>query len=144
MFVTVRHEGFHQYLHALLGTDVPVWLNEGLAEYYERAQRRIGGVKAAERNAVHQHTLSKTQRVPLREFVGITRRAFYSRAQLHYAEAWALVRLLRDPKAGYLPVFEKLIAGLRAGKSGEVAVKAAFDQVEFRKLEQAFAQSLRL
>ena len=31
---TARHEAFHQYFDGLVGSS-PVWLNEGLAEYFE-------------------------------------------------------------------------------------------------------------
>jgi hypothetical protein len=31
---TVQHEGFHQFVHQVMGGDFPVWLNEGLAEYF--------------------------------------------------------------------------------------------------------------
>ena len=30
----VQHEGFHQFAHAVIGGDLPAWLNEGLAEYF--------------------------------------------------------------------------------------------------------------
>jgi hypothetical protein len=41
--IDVRHEGTHAVLHASL-TNVPLWLDEGLAEYFEvpREQRRDG------------------------------------------------------------------------------------------------------
>ena len=38
---TVRHEVLHQYLDARLG-QIPTWLNEGLAEYYELVVRDRG------------------------------------------------------------------------------------------------------
>lgn len=31
---TIQHEAFHQYLGAKLGFEIPIWLNEGLAEYF--------------------------------------------------------------------------------------------------------------
>jgi len=42
MMVTVRHEGFHQYLDRIMH-DPPRWLNEGLAQYYEIARYERGG-----------------------------------------------------------------------------------------------------
>ncbi|HEY7115766.1 MAG TPA: DUF1570 domain-containing protein, partial [Tepidisphaeraceae bacterium] len=30
----VQHEGFHQFAHAVIGGELPAWLNEGLAEYF--------------------------------------------------------------------------------------------------------------
>ncbi len=31
---TVRHEGFHQFADLVIGGDLPIWVNEGLAEYF--------------------------------------------------------------------------------------------------------------
>jgi hypothetical protein len=31
---TVQHEGFHQFAYAVIGGELPVWANEGLAEYF--------------------------------------------------------------------------------------------------------------
>src|SRR5439155_8711537 len=33
----VQHEGFHQYARAAIGRKLPIWLDEGLAEYFGEA-----------------------------------------------------------------------------------------------------------
>jgi len=33
----VQHEGFHQFAHAVIRGDLPIWVNEGLAEYFGEA-----------------------------------------------------------------------------------------------------------
>ena len=33
----VQHEGFHQFAHYVIGGKIPVWVNEGLAEYFGEA-----------------------------------------------------------------------------------------------------------
>lgn len=33
----VQHEGFHQFVNAVIRGDVPIWINEGLAEYFGEA-----------------------------------------------------------------------------------------------------------
>jgi hypothetical protein len=33
----VQHEGFHQFAHAVIGGELPIWVNEGLAEYFGEA-----------------------------------------------------------------------------------------------------------
>jgi len=30
----VQHEGFHQFAHAVIHGDLPMWVNEGIAEYF--------------------------------------------------------------------------------------------------------------
>ena len=42
---TVQHEGFHQFAHAVIGGDIPTWLNEGLAEYFGEALFTGGRVR---------------------------------------------------------------------------------------------------
>ena len=34
---TVQHEGFHQFAHVVIRGDLPIWVNEGLAEYFGEA-----------------------------------------------------------------------------------------------------------
>jgi len=33
----VQHEGFQQFIHAAGGGHIPIWINEGLAEYFGEA-----------------------------------------------------------------------------------------------------------
>jgi hypothetical protein len=33
----VQHEGFHQFVQAVIGGNMPIWINEGLAEYFGEA-----------------------------------------------------------------------------------------------------------
>src|SRR5439155_6138812 len=33
----IQHEGFHQFARAVIGGELPVWVNEGLAEYFGEA-----------------------------------------------------------------------------------------------------------
>ena len=30
----IQHEGFHQFVYAMIGGDIPIWVNEGMAEYF--------------------------------------------------------------------------------------------------------------
>ncbi len=34
---TIQHEGFHQFAHKVIGGELPIWVNEGLAEYFGEA-----------------------------------------------------------------------------------------------------------
>ena len=35
----LRHEGTHAILHTIVGKPIPIWLDEGLAEYYEQDEK---------------------------------------------------------------------------------------------------------
>ena len=41
----LQHEGFHQFARIVLRVQLPPWVNEGLAEYFERAIIVRGRVK---------------------------------------------------------------------------------------------------
>jgi hypothetical protein len=86
----LRHEVSHGYLHAAVA-ELPLWLDEGLAEYFEveRAQRG--------RHEVHLQELlagleEKNWQPNLRTLTALDR--VPSMRQMHYAEAWAWVHFL--------------------------------------------------
>ena len=75
--------------------DPPTWLNEGLAEYVEIAERRGGRFTGEGIHTSHLQTLKRSQRPKLAELVSLSREAFYQNSQLHYAQSWAFVHFLR-------------------------------------------------
>ncbi|MCG3149154.1 MAG: hypothetical protein PCFJNLEI_02613 [Verrucomicrobiae bacterium] len=91
------HEITHLIVNRFIG-DVPLWLNEGIAEYEGRRQRafflRRHG-KANARFVVPNRSVSRQQFIPLAE---LTTMADYpadeSRVRIFYAEAELLVRYL--------------------------------------------------
>lgn len=86
----LRHEVTHGYLHAA-APHLPLWLDEGLAEYYEVAPGR-GGL-----NLAHLERLERWRRSGLwapdlarLEAIGPTGEL----SQIDYAESWAWVHLM--------------------------------------------------
>lgn len=83
---TLRHEYVHHVLRSA-GRALPLWLEEGLAEYY-------AGV-SPERAAQRSRLLRGGGWIPLRDLLAAGRKSdFYRRADLaerYYAESWALV-----------------------------------------------------
>jgi tetratricopeptide (TPR) repeat protein len=80
----------HEYVHYALsgaGNHLPLWLEEGLAEYY-------GGV-SAERAARRSRLLAGSGWIPLGELLAADRNSEWYRqpklAERYYAECWALV-----------------------------------------------------
>lgn len=92
---------FHEYTHLLVRNtlaDVPVWLDEGLAEYY--ATLAMAGEKQATIGRANEsHVLQLRERLmPLAELVAVRRDSpLYNegeRRSIFYAESWALVHYL--------------------------------------------------
>lgn len=82
----LRHESTHAMLHASL-RDVPLWLDEGLAEYYELPPEKQG------LNTGHVETIRSGPFLPdMARLEGLTQVRDMDRAE--YREAWAWVHFL--------------------------------------------------
>ncbi len=140
MMRPVRHEGFHQYFDRL-ASDTPVWLNEGLAEYYEGSKLVKGAWSDGEIQAQHVETLAKKGLVPLKEFVRIRPSVFYGEetARASYAEAWALVHFLQSSGPENKKVFDRLLDALIAGTKPGDAIDQVFTPELLARLEPEFA-----
>jgi hypothetical protein len=111
------HEAFHQFLHYYVA-DPPVWLDEGLATYFETGRLEAGRVVFDQENTYYwvvcQQLVRAGAATPLADLVAADRSAFYDarpteasyhgepilRQTANYAEANTLVYLLqRDPTA---------------------------------------------
>ncbi|MGH9143823.1 MAG: DUF1570 domain-containing protein, partial [Vicinamibacterales bacterium] len=93
---------FHEYSHLLVGTavrSIPVWLNEGLAEYFSTFRLKSGGRSASIGLAIGPHVQLLRQRfIPLAQLLDVDQRsALYNegeRRSIFYAESWALTHYL--------------------------------------------------
>jgi len=144
MMRTVRHEGFHQYLDRLVG-DAPIWLNEGLAEYYEGSRLVKGSWSDGEVQIGHVELLREKGFLPLREFVRIRPSAFYEPKAVHaaYAQSWALVHFLLNSGAENREVFDRVLDALIAGARPIGAVEKTFTEPVLARLEPEFARYVR-
>ncbi len=114
---TARHENVHLYLDARLER-CPMWLEEGLAEYFETLALERGHVVAGAANAEHVALLVRPdfRWRALGEVVALERDAFYADALRSYAESWALVHYLARGDGAPRGVLRDLVADLAAGR----------------------------
>ncbi len=94
----LAHEGFHQFIGYELGQQIPMWLNEGMAQYFETAfiigsQFHVGQVS---RNKLlyAQALIVNKQAPPLSQLIQWDRATFYANANVAYPMSWALVYYL--------------------------------------------------
>lgn len=128
-FEVLQHEGFHQFAWHAIGPSLPVWLNEGLAQYFEHAvidedgrmslgltsRPRIDRVKAAIK-ANDILPIATLTRVKTKQWAEVLRRS-PDRANLLYAQSWSLAYFLIHSNDGeHQP---KLIDYLKRLSSGE-------------------------
>jgi hypothetical protein len=138
-FVQVaRHEGFHQYLSELVD-DVPVWLNEGLAVYFQTLRKEkgrwiAGAVPKASRDVLRE-LASDPQWLPLAEFWRMDDAQFYGEfAAVWYAYAWCVIHTLAEGTPEDRKLFDALIGRLARGVDGAVAVRETFEGVDLAAL----------
>lgn len=134
---------FHEYVHLLvnnsLGT-VPLWFNEGLAEYYssfEIQDQRTIQVGAS--ISSHVQTLRHNWLLPLRKLFDVKHGSpeynDASKRQTFYAQSWAVVHYLVSSNNGQrLPRLNKFVQLIAANVSIDEALKQSF-QIEVEALE---------
>jgi tetratricopeptide (TPR) repeat protein len=125
---TIRHEGFHQYLHDFID-DVPIWFNEGYAEFFGFSRRRdsravVGQVDEEQAGCARRFLPSFS---PLSKLFLMEPREFMADAGVHYVESWAVIHLLRDPShPAFKGVLDRYFDALLAGKSRQEAYDEVF------------------
>jgi len=114
---TLFHEAFHQFINEYI-KNPPVWLNEGLAEYYEIAEPTATGLvwnkTPREWFDLMRKVIQFKAAIPLADITHATRAEFYDtavekipgfgdslvRRQLYYAESFTLIHMLLNDKTG--------------------------------------------
>lgn len=126
---------FHEYTHLLVNNinpNMPLWLDEGLAEYYSTVD--ITGdqkVMLGRPIARHISLLRQTQMLPLGKLFQVNRASpeynESDKQSVFYAQSWALVHYLIAGKNGQLaPQLTKYVNLLAANVPSEQAFQQSF------------------
>jgi len=142
---TLQHEAFHQFAWQYIGPTMPVWANEGLAEYFGDAlvvrgklklgivnQRRLETVRAAIDSGVS---------IPIPELIHITSKQWQAnmghplRGRLQYAQSWSLAYFLVHGDKRYRQAFERYLQHLSRGLTHAQAYERGFGNASERAME---------
>jgi len=92
---------YHEYTHFVLSKAaewLPLWLNEGLAQFYENTEIRDKEVGLGEPNSNSLAFLRQNRLIPLATLLAIDRNSPYyheeDKGSVFYAESWALTHYL--------------------------------------------------
>ena len=157
---TLRHEAFHQFAHERLGTELPVWANEGLAQVFEYGVRvgdelRMGEVPAGPLIEVQQavaegRLIDFATMLTFDEPGWAGAMAHRDSGGLLYAQAWAMVHFLvyADDGAGrplYRELFNNFLADVASGTPGDSAWQQNFgtNLAGFRARFEAYILNLQ-
>lgn len=92
---------YHEYTHLLLSKSaewMPLWLNEGLAEFYQNSDIHEKDVSLGEPSAENLALLKQSKLLPLATLFTVDEKSPYyheeNKGSIFYAESWALVHYL--------------------------------------------------
>ncbi len=135
---------FHEYVHFLVNnnlTRVPLWLNEGLAEYYSTFKASDNNQKIRLGLPVEWHLRILQDRglLPLKTLLEVdTRSPHYSessKAGIFYAESWAFVHyLMLENNMARRPQLMLFLSRLNTGIPLETNFRQSF-QADYAKIE---------
>ena len=142
---------FHEYTHLLVNNNsgnVPIWFNEGLAEYYSTVTV-TDDQKFELGNPIrgHVYLLREKKMLPLRTLFQVDHRSPYynerDKQSVFYAQSWALMHYLILGKSGQrVTRIAKFLDSLSANVPMEQAFQQAFE-VSFEQMEKELLQYIR-
>jgi len=148
---TLYHEGFHQFMYYAISKECPIWLNEGLAEYFSEAtwngkEFETGQVPSGRLHVIREAIRTGTY-VPLHMLVTMSNEQWLQncasndhRASIHYCQAWSLAQFLLHANGGrYAPMMSRFLRELADGHDQEEAFVASFG-ADLRAFEQTWAR----
>ena len=117
----VQHEGFHQFADQVIGNGLPIWANEGLAEYFAESiftgDSFVPGIVPQWRLERIRATLEKDGFMPLRELLALSHVEWNKRISVtQYDHVWSLTHFLVHAEGGAFQ--EKFVAFLKAASGG--------------------------
>ena len=168
VFQVLCHEGCHQFFDLSFPgfyerPDFPMWFSEGLADCFGASEIRGGELfiftlsgLARGRIEVIKKAVFAHAHPSLKQLLEMNRAAFMGDADLHYAMSWSLVHFLWNAPSldsgngTYHGVVVRLIEGLKAGGSGEMLAREAFQvkgkPIDMDRLEkewEAYVKTLK-
>jgi hypothetical protein len=136
----IQHEAFHQFAFTAISQEMPIWLNEGMAQYFEEGIWTGAGFTFGQvpprRLRQLQHDVGKKQLVPFRTMLAMTDEQWTknlttdaARGATQYNQAWAMTHFLIHAANGdsaYRPLLIKMLRRLHEGQGGSEAFVQSF------------------
>jgi thioredoxin-like negative regulator of GroEL len=143
---------FHEYVHVVtdnLSRGMPVWLSEGIAEYYSTFQLDEGGRRAIVGKLIPSHLqlLNERRHLSIAELLAVeTSSSSYNegeRQSLFYAQSWALVHMLVSGAPNRAPLLAQSSRRVADGTPSLDAWQLVFmNQNISRELERYVSQEV--
>lgn len=155
---TLQHEAFHQFAHSVISPNMPVWLNEGLAQVFEEAVWNGSnfGLEQIPPRRIRQmqDDLKQKRLVKFETLLGLSPMEWSNRLETdhttgatQYNQAWAMTYFLinaRDESGAfrYRQRLLKMLETLHDGADPDGAFRQAFGQ-NIEGFEKRFVEYAR-
>lgn len=154
-FRTLQHEGFHQFAHRYIGPTLPIWINEGLAVYFESGIL-VGktfrlGLADVRRVLAIQNAIEHNRVIRFDRLLNMTADQWQQgllgdveRAQFLYDQSWSIVHFLIHAEDGkYRRAFETMLHLIADGQRVHRAFTTAFNSSDTRLFAAKWKQFAR-
>lgn len=140
---------YHEYTHAIMNLnfrDLPIWLGEGLAEFYGNSAIHQKDVEIGKISPYHLQILQENRLIPIETLLSADSNSPYyneqNRVSVFYAESWAIVHyLMLDPDARKQQLLSKfLTAWTASGNQVEAAQSSFGDLKEFSQKMESYVR----
>lgn len=140
---TLYHEGFHQYISRIV-KDLPIWLNEGLAEYFGPTQFdrsgqviKAGAINTFRLEPLQQHLKRGGKFYPFADIMNQSPRQFMGEnASFKYSQVWSMIHFFSHARGGQPKLLRQYFDLVRDGKSAEHAFASTYGQLQLSSYEK--------
>lgn len=150
VFATLQHEGFHQFAWRRLGETLPMWANEGLAEYFERGRVERGRFVTGYADEEDVQWLREVARagrlLPAERVLTVTNREWNAEvrggsAGLLYQQSWAMIHfLVHGDRGKFQPFLLDFLKKVAAGMQADQAFRSAFKTDDYTLVDRRFGR----
>jgi len=143
------HSLYHEYTHAMMHlnfTGLPLWLDEGLAEFYGNSRLSEKESRVGTIDETHLYILGQNKLLPIETLLNVEQSSPYyneaNQASVFYAESWALVHyLMMDPEAQRRQLLKNFLATWdKSGNQIEAAQQTFGDLKHFGQIIEAYSR----
>src|SRR6266436_2541851 len=140
---------YHEYTHAIMNLNfrgLPVWLGEGLAEFFGNSTIHEKDVEIGHVSLYHLQVLQQERLIPIESLLMADAQSHYyneqNRASMFYAESWAIVHyLLLDPEARKRQLLFNFLSTWDASGDQLAAAQKTFGELtNFSKAMEAYTR----
>jgi len=133
----VQHEGFHQFLHNVVGGQIPIWINEGLADYFGisiyTGDGYVMGIVPPLRLAALKSWIESGKALTVEKMMQMPHELWNlqlgdaGKSSVNYDQAWSMVHFLAHGDGGrYQDAFNGFLRSVSRGAKWEQAWVANF------------------